>query len=361
MGNLLGSKNKGTKEQLEEIENEIDKADEYRISVMVRERNCNAILIFSSVIVYLVGLGYLYFDYNNDKTYLYKVVALCFLILVPVSGYYVKYLVRIYYKWGKDTNEIRRIALIKLKKKILSKVQDTETFNDAKMILERFDPSALRNMSMSLTNLNQLDQQPTQRPRTSSTATMVTPRPNRPPVPILPPPSSGNNSLVKFDSSFALTPRRPMNRTVKPILPQNRSIVEKMVDYIFTDGPSNRYALICVHCYSHNGMALADEFEYITYICAYCNAFNPARKIRPNAPNIDQTSRIEGPKAEGPLIEEMDDEDNNQKNDTVSTTFDLSKTVETTCINETKSKDTDIPFADEDEIIVESESSQKSD
>lgn len=59
-----------------------------------------------------------------------------------------------------------------------------------------------------------------------------------------------------------------------PCLPQ-------MVEYLVGDGPNNRYALICSGCNSHNGMALRDEFEYLTFRCAYCYAFNEGRKKRP--------------------------------------------------------------------------------
>lgn len=51
---------------------------------MVRERNCNALLILTSVIFYIIGIGYLYFDYNNSKSYVYKTVALSFLFAVPL-------------------------------------------------------------------------------------------------------------------------------------------------------------------------------------------------------------------------------------------------------------------------------------
>jgi hypothetical protein len=37
----------------------------------------------------------------------------------------------------------------------------------------------------------------------------------------------------------------------------------QVVEYLVGDGPSNRYALICKQCYSHNGMALKEEFEYV--------------------------------------------------------------------------------------------------
>lgn len=39
----------------------------------------------------------------------------------------------------------------------------------------------------------------------------------------------------------------------RSILPKNRSIFDKMVEYLVGDGPSNRYALICKNCEGHNG------------------------------------------------------------------------------------------------------------
>lgn len=39
----------------------------------------------------------------------------------------------------------------------------------------------------------------------------------------------------------------------RSVLPKDRSILDKMVDYLVGDGPSNRYALICKKCFGHNG------------------------------------------------------------------------------------------------------------
>ena len=48
----------------------------------------------------------------------------------------------------------------------------------------------------------------------------------------------------------------------RPVLPQQRTVIDRLVDYLVGDGPANRYALICRQCESHNGMALKEEFEY---------------------------------------------------------------------------------------------------
>ncbi|XP_017891029.1 endoplasmic reticulum junction formation protein lunapark-B [Ceratina calcarata] len=78
--------------------------------------------------------------------------------------------------------------------------------------------------------------------------------------------------------------QRPLPR---PILPQQRSYLDRLIDVLVGDGPSNRYALICRHCESHNGMALKEEFEYFGFRCCYCNFWNPARKQKPFTPKID--------------------------------------------------------------------------
>merc|ERR1719322_549530 len=64
------------------------------------------------------------------------------------------------------------------------------------------------------------------------------------------------------------------------------------MEYCVGDGPSNRFALICKNCYSHNGMALAEEFEYLGYRCAYCRFYNDSRKKKPGAPRIFDNSSL---------------------------------------------------------------------
>ena len=50
----------------------------------------------------------------------------------------------------------------------------------------------------------------------------------------------------------------------RSVLPKDRGAMEKLIDFVVGDGPQNRYALICNICKSHNGMALPEEFEYLS-------------------------------------------------------------------------------------------------
>ncbi|KAH9423324.1 hypothetical protein DERP_003602 [Dermatophagoides pteronyssinus] len=333
MGNLLySSKKKNAKEQLEDIQEEIYQIDKYKLTSFLRQKNYLALVYFLFILIYPTGLVYIYFtfDSNNNRTQI--LYSLLFIISLPIFVYLFRKYLHLYFKWITENNNIRLVQLLKEKKKILSKVQETETFNDAKCILEKYDPSLLRNLSLSLNNLSQIDNAPTATPirdrRTSTfshqqqqqsqqqplqsqnnnlnnrlTSPIRNYNPNRISGQSLPPQMNRNYMTQQQQSSSTTTNQQPgministtpmigQQRTIKPILPQNRSTVEKVIDYMFNDGPNNRYALICPQCLSHNGMALPDEFEYIAYICAYCGTFNPSRKIRPAAPSQQQQSQ----------------------------------------------------------------------
>ncbi|VDM30941.1 unnamed protein product [Hydatigera taeniaeformis] len=76
--------------------------------------------------------------------------------------------------------------------------------------------------------------------------------------------------------------------THRPILPRHRSILDIVFDALVGDGPDRRYALICQQCSGHNGMALAEEFEYIAFRCCYCGFHNPARRTRRTPSGVPQ-------------------------------------------------------------------------
>lgn len=78
-----------------------------------------------------------------------------------------------------------------------------------------------------------------------------------------------------------------VKKTPFPVIDaRKQNVMEKMMDFIISDGPSNRFAMICSSCCGHNGMALQEDFEYVAFKCAFCATLNPARKIRPKAQGL---------------------------------------------------------------------------
>lgn len=39
-------------------------------------------------------------------------------------------------------------------------------------------------------------------------------------------------------------------------------------------------------------MVVKEEYEYAAFKCAYCNAFNPSKKVRPTAPRLTSQTEI---------------------------------------------------------------------
>lgn len=188
------------------------------------------------------------------------------------------------------------------KKELLEQVMDKETYKVALDLLHRFSekPALLRTNPQQSTDAS---------PRTSL---RESPRPGQQlpiglqqrmvtvgrvdtqqPRPAITPASSQRPMATTpygFRTPYAHSPYPPPIRTPFPVIDQrNKGVVEKLVDYLVGDGPSNRFAMICKQCMSHNGMALQEEYEYTTFKCAFCGTLNPSRKQRPTAPRLELT------------------------------------------------------------------------
>ncbi|KAJ1935106.1 hypothetical protein FBU59_005489, partial [Linderina macrospora] len=58
-----------------------------------------------------------------------------------------------------------------------------------------------------------------------------------------------------------------------------RPWLDKLVEGLVGEtGPQEKYALICRHCFAHNGLVLPDEVNVIQYTCPKCGKFNPSRR-----------------------------------------------------------------------------------
>lgn len=56
--------------------------------------------------------------------------------------------------------------------------------------------------------------------------------------------------------------------------------LDRLVDAIVgEEKPSGggQFALVCIHCRSHNGLVSDAEYEAMSYKCPNCNRFNPSR------------------------------------------------------------------------------------
>ncbi|XP_051816254.1 endoplasmic reticulum junction formation protein lunapark-B isoform X1 [Acanthochromis polyacanthus] len=311
-----------TVEQLENLDKEIKELEEFRAkNQRLQKLWVGRLLLYSSVLYLLTSLV-VYCLYLPEEWLQRIAMALPFFIY-PVLVWFIRKLLIFLFSKRTERNNDKLEDLKVVKKKILEEVMETETYKNAKLILERFDPEAKKKAELESTPVRSpMTPRPGQElrqrgvpmmPMGTPAAMGMTPPPGaRPmmgpggtpvePVPLSAPGGPPERSALSASVLQGAAPRTPCSPIpgvglhppgpplARPILPKDRGAVDRVIEYLVGDGPQNRYALICQQCFSHNGMALKEEFEYLAFRCAYCYFLNPARKTRPQAPRLPEFS-----------------------------------------------------------------------
>ncbi|XP_034160684.1 endoplasmic reticulum junction formation protein lunapark-A isoform X3 [Pangasianodon hypophthalmus] len=322
-----------TVEVLEGLDKDIQTLEEHREKNQKQLKLWVYRLLLYSTLLYLLACMVVYMWYIPEQLMGKLILASPFLIF-PLLVWLLRKLLIMLYSRRTERNVEKLEELKAEKKKILEQVMETETYKNAKLILERFDPDSKKKIELDATPIG-----PPVTPRQELRQRHVTPRPPVPVTPNLavaarPPPgpsappalisapggppernlssSAQHHNLLRRNATPTGSPapgvgmHPPGPPLARPVLPRDRGALDKLIEYLVGDGPQNRYALICQQCLSHNGMALKEEFEYVECVmaavsafrCAYCYFLNPARKTRPQAPHLSEFS--EGKTSLGP-------------------------------------------------------------
>lgn len=305
MGILLSRfrRKPSTKEILEDIDKELKSIDEFQQDTIERQKRVARQLLVIFILVYVIAIASFFFITSIQKFKLYYFTGLVTFALITWSSHRGV-------KWYFNRRMVRKseksVELRKKKKKILEHVMDTETYKIAKEILDRFGDKP-QNTPFEVKPA----QTPAMNARPSAPGTELRHRhveqQQALPLKASGLPQSNNSANVgsanKLNQqsnkpqmqqpmlstqrpvamNYGHAPLRPLPR---PILPRERGVLDRMMDLFVGDGPHQRYALICRHCSGHNGMALQEEFEFVSYYCCYCYQFNPPRKTRPVGPRL---------------------------------------------------------------------------
>ncbi|XP_022608556.1 protein lunapark-B-like isoform X2 [Seriola dumerili] len=307
-----------TVEQLENLDKDIKELEEFRAKNQRLQKLWVGRLLLYSSVLYLLTCLIVYCLYLPEQ-WLHRIAMALPFFIYPVLVWFIRKLLIFLFCKRTERNNDKLEDLKASKKKILEEVMETETYKNAKLILERFDPEAKKKAELESTPVRpQMTPRPGQEIRQRGVAmrpmpmgtpvamTMTPPPGARPPLgpggtPVAPggPPERSALSASVLQGAVPRTPCSPIPGVgmhppgpplARPILPKDRGAVDRVIEYLVGDGPQNRYALICQQCFSHNGMALKEEFEYLAFRCAYCYFLNPARKTRPQAPRLPEFS-----------------------------------------------------------------------
>lgn len=306
MGLLLSRfrKKKSTIEVLDDIDKKITSLQQFRKQNQERQKKLIGRLILYSIILY-IGAGVIFYFYYLPITWTKRLLYSTPLLIFPVLIWLLKKFLHWYFVKRITKNDLALNELQDEKKKILEDVMEKETYKKAREILQKYDPARFKQLETPITAAKTATEGSAVRQRNvpSSQKAMpqmrpVTPFPSRHVTPNARmstplntphlPQTSGMRpralSTPQINGNFEQVRGPPLPR---PILPRDRSTMDRVLEYLVGDGPQNRYALICRFCHSHNGMALKEEFEYLSFRCCYCYQMNMAKKQRPFAPKLE--------------------------------------------------------------------------
>jgi len=267
-------------EELEDLHNETIHLQQALTQSRLHQRQWTRSFTFYAILIYLAS-NIAYFTLFLPRDYMIRTYAVMTSVAVGALLYGIRWLICWYFRTSIHMKE-DRLALFKdRKQELIEEVKNKEKYSVAKDLLEKYGETVTPEVRPSPTVAENAKKDPRQRVSVRPTA----PGSDRPIVSVTP------TNIGTLETINPQTPVRggpnhlPMGGTPgklpRSILPPQRTFWGAILDVIVGDGPSKRYALICKSCHSHNGMALEEEFEYLSFRCAYCNYFNSSHKQKP--------------------------------------------------------------------------------
>ncbi|KAG0766241.1 hypothetical protein G6F33_004243 [Rhizopus arrhizus] len=253
---------------LSELDTKIQKAEIKLSELKIRQRRVSFMWIIYSLIVWIVCIVYLirkvYDPFGMPHEY---VMAVLPVVLLPAGIYYVRKGL-IYYFDRKQKKEESNLSLLrKEQKEKIEELKKKTSYYTTQSLLERYDDEAAKKKAEAAKVANEKSDLRQRRPVTAPVNHKPVPPPQ--PYPSSPIPNQSPNQL-RYPSQ-PMIPQQPLKSQ-----PQ---WYDKLIDALVGDaGPETKYALICTHCFAHNGLVFKEEYDTIQYVCPVCKQFNHSRK-----------------------------------------------------------------------------------
>ncbi|CAF3780897.1 unnamed protein product [Rotaria sordida] len=255
---------------------ELTRLQQTLIQTRLRQRQWTKWFAIYAILAYVI-VNICYYTFFLPQDFVTQIYAFSISITFGILLYGIHWIMRWYFRKVIQMKEEKLELFKERKQELIEEVKNKETYAVAKNLLEKYGEKLTPEVGSPVIN--------DQRPRASSKPTISSAE--KPSVSVVSPkPSSfeNGNQLVQTpvrEGSTRLAAGVTPGKLPRAIQPPQRTFWGAILDTIVGDGPSKRYGLICKSCNSHNGMALEEEFEYLSFRCAYCNYFNGARKHKP--------------------------------------------------------------------------------
>ncbi|CAM0140601.1 hypothetical protein VKS41_006626 [Umbelopsis sp. WA50703] len=260
---------------LSELDAKLQNAEIKLSEIKIRERRINVMFVLYGFALWAIYLAYCFATLHNAeveaRTYAIKIAPV---VLIPAIIYFGRRGLKWFYT-RKQTNEESNVASLRAQQKLkVEELKKKTAYYTTKSLLERYDESSRQKakqpapgMAPAKKNANERDPNFGHKPSPMIQNNPLLHRPQQP--------------NVNLNMNMQQAGRPNMQPNMRPTQPARREWYDKLVDAIVgEDGPETKYALICNHCSTHNGLVLPQEIETIQYICPKCGQFNPSRRSR---------------------------------------------------------------------------------
>ncbi|UJR15161.1 hypothetical protein I4U23_002124 [Adineta vaga] len=267
-------------EELDDLHSELNHLQQSLIQSRLLRRKWTKWFAIYAIIIYLVS-NISYYVLFLSQDFVSRVYTFTVSIALAVLLYSMHWIIRWYFRMMIQAKEEKLVLFKDRKQELIEEVKNKETYAVAKNLLEKYGETITPGVRSPIINGNSKDlhQRTSIKPALSGL--------EKPAISIVSPrPAASENGNYQMQTPVRGGPTRlavgvTPGKLPRAILPPQRTFWGTILDTMVGDGPSKRYALICHSCNSHNGMALEEEFEYLSFRCAYCNYLNGARKHKP--------------------------------------------------------------------------------
>ncbi|KAI9022302.1 hypothetical protein CLU79DRAFT_860637 [Phycomyces nitens] len=248
---------------LSELDDSIQKAQIRLSDIKIRERRTGVLLVIYSAILWLVYVAYCFFTlHSHDSNYETVALTIAPVVVLPVVLYYTRILVRWVYT-RRQSNEEARLTTLRAQQKLkVEELKKSTAYYTTKSLLERYDEKKEQMKNQAIPGQELRQRQTGQQQNQVHNLT------------------NGQQQQQQQHQQHQQNQQQQQPIALRP-QPTNPQWYDKLVDALVgEDAPETKYALICGHCFAHNGLALAQEIETIQYTCPNCKKFNPSRRSR---------------------------------------------------------------------------------
>lgn len=282
---------------LDSLEKEIQSTESTLADIRARKRRAIHNVLQIMITLWIISLIVLWifssFFWGHEWAASRSLVVVLLLLGTPLFIAILHRVVSIWFRRLERAQESHLGLLRKQKRDKINEIKKATDFDHLRSLLDRYDNEKKRDPKPTSTDAQaisvkkrasmfSLRRKPSKDEPEASHGTMESRAEQQKLLEALAPPISGL-PVLGVPSAQGNPESQPQRHGPSTQQPYPRGWIDKVADMILGTDPygatpeDQQYALICRHCFHHNGLVPKNELHETQYICPYCLTFNSRR------------------------------------------------------------------------------------